>query len=95
MLAAISAKSHKRTLIQVNTPRRLQEPVSTMAAAAVLTELAKNTKVAFDANSAITQLSALFASGAVNGVIVLNMDKNKKPHKFFMMNDVMKMNHMF
>jgi hypothetical protein len=61
----------------------------------VLTELAKNTKVAFDANKTITQPSALFASGAVNGAIVLNMDKNKKPHKFFVMNDVMNTNHMF
>jgi hypothetical protein len=92
-LATISAKAHKRTLIQVNTPRRLQEPVSTMAAAALLSELAKNTKIPFDANKGLDQLSTLMSSGAIDGAVVLNMDKNGLGHKLFMMPDVVNMNH--
>jgi hypothetical protein len=53
-----------------------------MAAAAVLCELARNTKVTFDANNAITQLSTLFSSGAVKGAIVLNMDNTKSTTNF-------------
>jgi hypothetical protein len=93
VLATISAKAHKRTLIQVNTPRRLQEPVSTMAAADLLSELAKNTKIAFDANKGVDQLSTLTSSGAIDGAVVLNMDKNGLGHKLFMMPDVVNMNH--
>jgi hypothetical protein len=64
-----------------------------MAAAALLSELAKNTKIAFDANKGVDQLSTLMRTGAIDGAVVLNMDKNVLGHKLFMMPDVLNMNH--
>ena len=88
LIAARSAK-----VVKAEVPRRLFEPVTMAAGAAILLVLASKSDIKLDANELVDQLKGVFASQAQNGAVVINMAKDKKGHNMFMMPDVFNFEH--